>query len=635
MRKSIQRFTIIKKMTLFAVPVICCLMLFFPGCSGTGGSGNSENDPIDQNDADNWNDSMVISVNSSRVSGVAPLSVFFDATGTTGLADHQFFSDGAAYMDATFAWDFDADDTDPDGKHEKASGFLAAHVYEQPGTYRVHLDVYDAAGETASEDITITVLEFSGTTYYVADDGSDANSGLTMEDPFLTAQHALTGDHMQSNTRVLFKKGDTFETPFFWVGPYDGPVIVDSYEDPEDPSDNKPLIYSTEVDRGWAAFSLDTDDWRVMNIAVRSGGFSFNTGPRYPGGISHASTSRNTLKYRTEEYYLGGLPMSPSGNYNTIAECEFHHVNGTGYTSRSAEDSHDNDGNAIIGNWVHDKTGDDEEHIFRLQGGSRYFIAYNTFGPNLLVHYDALTIRGNSEKVVIYKNKIEGWVQAFTPQNKNSAEEYQHHCIMDANLIMGQALYGNDRQAAIGVRAKDIVIRNNIIYNYQFGVGISDDTVVGSSRRIKIYNNTFINPAANDVFYIVFVDEACGNIDIKNNLMLDIAGGNPLYTIFLDIRGGDILNGESDNNLFYGSHWDASLNLFDGATLSDWQAATGNDQNSLMADPRLLSTDSNAADFCKPQAGSPAINAGAFTPNKLDYHGRLRDHSRDIGACEY
>ena len=120
-----------------------------------------------------------------------------------------------------------------------------------------------------------------------------------------------------------------------------------------------------------------------------------------------------------------------------------------------------------------------------------------------------------------------------------------------------------------------------------------------------------------------------------NNLMLDIAGGDPLYTSFLAVREGTIFNGESDNNMFYGSSWGADPNLFGGSTLASWQSSTGNDQNSFIEDPQLLSTDYDDSNFCRPQAGSPVIDAGEFTPNALDYNGNLRDNSRDIGACDY
>lgn len=614
----------------FFLVVVCGLTLLFAACSDNGNDGSDDDDgAID-------NGTIAISVSTSRVSGVAPLSVFFDATGTTGLADDGFFSDNAAYMDATFAWDFDADDNDPDGNYENASGFIAAHVFEDPGTYRVHLDVYDADGETASEDITITVSAFSGTTYYVAQDGSETNTGLSMDDPFPTPEQALSSSILGPNVRVLFKNGDTFTmSSSVNVSDESGPIIIGAYNDPDAPSSDKPIIYTTAVNSDWATiYFWNCSDIRIMDIAARATSES-SEDPRYPFGIGWGSDCTNMLKYRTEEYQNGGISLSPSGQYTTIAECEFHDTTQTGFTS---SDYGPNDGAAIIGNWVYDKNSvdtDNEEHIFRLQSGSRYFIANNRFGPNIKVNYDALTIRGNSENVVMYKNRIEGWVQAIWPQNRNSAEEYQHHCIMDSNLIIGQGLYDNDRQVAIAMHAKDVVIRNNVIYDYQCGIGIGDDTVVGPSQRIKVYNNTFINPSVNDTFTAMYVDEACFNIEIKNNLMLDIAGINPLYTTFLDIIGGTEFNGESDNNMFFGSSWGSDPDLFSGSTLAGWQTSTGNDQNSSITDPQLISTDYTDADFCKPQAGSLVIDAGEYTPNALDFNGNLRDSARDIGACEY
>ena len=604
--------------------IISCPILLFAGSYG----------PINKSKTANRNNPIIISVSMSRANGIAPLSVFFDATGTSGLANDGFFSNNAAYMDATFAWDFDADNNDPSGKNEKASGFLAGHVFEKTGTYRVRLTVYDAAGRTAFKDIKVTVPAFSGTTYYVASDGSDSNNGLTMDTPFLTPGHALSSFILGANVRVLFKNGDTFTiSKQVTISNETGPIIIGAYIDPKNSSSNKPIIHTSAVDSDWATIYFSKcSDIRIMDIATRAIAES-SEGPRYPFGITWNNRCTNMLKYRTEEFQNGGIAMSPNGTYTTIAECKFHNTTQTGYTSNTEGD---NDGNAIIGNWVYDKNVVDksnEEHIFRLQGGSRYFIANNTFGPNILVNYDATTIRGNSEKVVIYKNRMEGWIQAFWPQNRNSAREYQHHCIMDSNLIIGQGLYANDRQMAIAIRAKDIVIRNNIIFNYQFGVGIDNDRVVGPSQRIKVYNNTFINPTAKDTFNSIFVDTACSNIDIKNNLMLDLATGTSLT--FLDLRSGSTFNGKSNNNMFFGSSWKRNPNLFDGKTLATWQSSTGNDKNSSIADPQFLSTAYNNANFCKPRAGSPVINAGEFTSNALDFYGKLRDSYHDIGACEY
>ncbi|MFH0976960.1 MAG: PKD domain-containing protein, partial [Spirochaetota bacterium] len=235
--------------------------------------------------------SIVISVNTSRVSGLAPLSVFFDATGTTGLTSTNFFADNADYMDATFSWNFDADNNDPDGKYERASGFVAAHVFEDPGTYRVQLNVYDASGNAGSINIAIAVSAFSGTTYYVAANGSDSNTGLTMNDPFLTPHRSLTGSHVQPNTRILFRNGDTFTiSNQVTISDKTGPIIIGGYSDPSSPSLVKPIIHTTAVNSDWATIHFyNCSDIRIMNIAARATGESSESPyPRYPYGIGWA-----------------------------------------------------------------------------------------------------------------------------------------------------------------------------------------------------------------------------------------------------------------------------------------------------------------------------------------------------------
>ncbi len=634
---------------IIPVLIIYCIILLFTGsgcfCRDSKSS-DKQPDPVEvinplyptnPPDADNPPDpdsQIVISVSSSRISGVAPLSVFFDATGTAGLADNGFFSDNASYMDATFAWNFDADNNDPDGKYKYASGFVAAHVFEKPGTYRVHLNVFDAGGNSNSQDITITVAEFSGTTYYVAANGSDSNTG-TMDSPFLTPAFALSSTRLEPGVRVLFRNGDTFTIAnCVMIQNVTGPVIIGNYSDPARPSGDRPLIWSTAENSDWDTIYFEgCSDIRIMNINVRATA-EHSVNPRYPFGIKWDNFCTHMLKYRTEEYRNGGIGLSPSGQYSAIAECVFHNTTQTGITGRDGGGY--NDGNALIGNSVYDKNmvdTENEEHVFRLQGGSRYFIAHNTFGPNVYVSYDSLTIRGNTDKVVIYQNRLHGWAQAFRPQNKNSAEEYVHHCVMDSNLVIGQGQFENDRLVAVEIVAKDIVVRNNIFYDYQIGIVINDDTVVGPSQRIKVYNNTFIHPRAADNFYVINLEYQCLNIDIKNNIMLKSA--DPARVSFIDINEGTGLSGGSDYNILYHSAWNSSTALFDGTSLVNWRTDTNNDTHSAIADPLLVITDYNNANFGKPQAGSPVINTGEFTSAALDCYGNLRDSLRDIGACEY
>ena len=75
-------------------------------------------------------------ISPARTSGVAPLAVFFDATGTID-------TDGSTndFHDLTYSWDFD----DPDAGTWSFSGLsknvafgpVAGHVFETAGTYGV------------------------------------------------------------------------------------------------------------------------------------------------------------------------------------------------------------------------------------------------------------------------------------------------------------------------------------------------------------------------------------------------------------------------------------------------------------------------------------------------------------------
>ena len=82
---------------------------------------------------------IALSLVSSRVSGVAPLAVFFDATGTTASSTPRPFHD------LEYRWDFGdvGSGTWTTGSsagvssRNTATGPVAAHVFETPGTYTI------------------------------------------------------------------------------------------------------------------------------------------------------------------------------------------------------------------------------------------------------------------------------------------------------------------------------------------------------------------------------------------------------------------------------------------------------------------------------------------------------------------
>lgn len=88
--------------------------------------------------------SALLAVQASAVpsTGQAPLSVFFTATASGGHSPYAF------------SWDF--------GDGETGTGPATRHVYTMPGSYTAKVTVTDAEQQTASHQVTITVLAGAG-----------------------------------------------------------------------------------------------------------------------------------------------------------------------------------------------------------------------------------------------------------------------------------------------------------------------------------------------------------------------------------------------------------------------------------------------------------------------------------------
>ena len=151
-------------------------------------------------------DAVTPVIQADRTVGVAPLSVYFSASETAGLSQGD-------YVNAQFNWNFDKYGTNPNADYTVASGFNAAHVFEEPGIYTVEVEAVDMAGEIAFSEVTIEVLDFhadpSSVTYYFSTTGNDSNPG-TIDSPKRTLAHAvsLLGPHVE----VLLRKGTSGNT---------------------------------------------------------------------------------------------------------------------------------------------------------------------------------------------------------------------------------------------------------------------------------------------------------------------------------------------------------------------------------------------------------------------------------------
>jgi len=188
-----------------------------------------------------------------------------------------------------------------------------------------------------------------------------------------------------------------------------------------------------------------------------------------------------------------------------------------------------------------------------------------------------------------------------------------------------------------GIVASGVIVRNNLAYaNEKAGIGFGGyKASVGRVRDSFFLNNSLF---ANDTLGVglgeLWIQYAEDN-QVRNNIFCSTAQNVLLYS-----DAGNV-NNVLDYNLWYtDAGAEAGLFLWNGTPSQGFQAyrvATGQDANSLFADPLYL--DSRAADF-HIGSESPAINAGdpAFVPGvgevDLDGGQRVNGPRVDMGADE-
>jgi YD repeat-containing protein len=575
------------------------------------------------------NDSLDAVVEASRTSGVGPLSVHFDATETLGLARGDL-------INARFAWDFDLNDTDPNGVYEHGEGFVAAHVYEAPGTYTTRLTVTDVEGATSTEDLTITVGEVdqTWTTYYFASDGSDANPG-TIAQPKLTLAHAfgLAGPKV----RLLLKKGDAWNIDALTNLTATGPVIVDAYEDPSDPSDDAPVFQAINPS-GTPSVRLSGSDARLMNIELRGTGGA-STAPV----VFDVQGTDNLAYYLNCVGHMGNVLASMYGEYGTVYGCSAPDADGHFVYGDPTQF-------AIIGNEMELDSGATSGHTMRFQGGYQGYVAHNTLRPKCV--RDEITVRGASSQIVIYDNDFLGRDCSTQPQN-GAFEEYVHHVVFDSNRFVYQPSYEGQNSSptgtnAVSVSARHVVLRNNLVVNYIWLFSADSSTQVGAARDVHAYANTVYADTTRqtatgekDYGLLARVTTASAkDIFVRNNLAYSRNTSTP-NSWMTAIRASSALGDEltSDHNLLFGNAW-SQTNCFSiddlGRTLAQWQAL-GYGTGTIIANPQVISTDSSSPNFLRLGPSSPGVDAGAVDVPVFRDHGnapRPQGSAPDMGAFE-
>ncbi len=173
--------------------------------------------------------------------------------------------------------------------------------------------------------------------------------------------------------------------------------------------------------------------------------------------------------------------------------------------------------------------------------------------------------------------------------------------------------------------SRDVVIRNNVVYDSKAGIVIGGDgwvvynnTIVGNNRDYTGPNSAFVATDKPHFSGVALRSSAFDNVAVKNNII-----GNHFDT---EVNfGGSSVKADIDGNLYFNTSnpefsylsnpWTALTFTNWASTISGWSGISGDEANSFVAaSPLFVSvpdfpTMGNSYDFSL-TSSSPAINAG-------------------------
>lgn len=489
----------------------------------------------------------------SRTSGVAPLAVFFDATQTQAIA-----LTSRPFHELEYLWHFDDITSGVWGfgsragtsQRTVATGPVAAHVFETPGTYGVCVTVTDGVN-VADAGYAITVEDpevvFAGSTVCVSNDAdfTDCPVACTPTTCRTSADfdNVINGIAGSGNTfkRILFHAGHAFTASATAVINANGPGLVGSFG-----AGAKPVIggalANAKLSLG-ASLNPAFGDWRIVDLRFSgsAGGF----------GISHGGTSNRVTIQRVEiDGTQTGIQFDINvldAHNNPVRTHELYSELAIVDSVITNPDQYGIFGGAsklmVMGNRIHNAA---NEHGMRNQYTRYSVVSNNEFGIAFrtsltmrgIEHFTAQRVGGSitgsrtlndqiyTEFGVISDNRFIGGNAAIpvTLKSVNSVEDarFRNHIFERNWTTLGTA----GIQPLFQTESGDLTIRNNLFDSTtaagaQIAIGFSKSTgTPAPASNIDVFNNTHVSNKvdAGNAFRIVGGGGAATNVRIKNNL---------------------------------------------------------------------------------------------------------------------
>lgn len=459
----------------------------------------------------------VIKTSAFGTSGLAPFTVLFNA------------QDSLANI-VRYEWNFNDSNSDYPLTDE---GRLVGHRFDNPGAYNVQLTVYDTNGQAASSQITITVLTRPATakTYHLSATGNDNNDGLNESTAWQTIAKLKTAyNSIPAGSRILFRRGDSFDTLGDWNLNYSGNSLFrSSYPTPNYiaigayGSGNDPIIFSSVP----------------INQAL------INTNEPYPptGIILENLDVRGNIWIRPK-YDSAGEYFKDPGINATLRHLKARKIDMWESQANSFEDVYIDNNKIGVGLGTTGLNANEQpsyiylnrvevanalSHCVYFSGGINNALVENSKLHNCGIYptsniRSGLTTHGFVDNLILRQNEIYNNGFALGLDANVGYPDILTNIIVEDNKIYNQVNFVFQLASIV-----NLIIRNNLIYNNpganQLIFYFRNASTATAAKNLQIYNNTLYGNSAG-LMAISGTVSGTEDIHFKNNIIT--GGQSPL-----------------------------------------------------------------------------------------------------------
>ncbi len=573
-------------------------------------------------------------MSASRISGVAPLSVFFDSGFISSTETERPFHD------LKYKWDFgdnpftkwaiteSTSDISGASKNED-SGPVAAHVFDASGNYTVTLTIENASGDTTIDSITISVSDpdvfYDGAkTVCISDLTSNNFDGC----PVVAAEQRIATNnildlrtHIGTEKRILLHRGSSWSASetVLAIDNVVGPVTIGAYGDCINQDSRGICENAPEINMAASANFLsinNSSDWRIQDI-------SFVGDKQRNSVLSSVQDLESVLLLRIKSEGFAtpvAIDFYDTDGHDqvSVVDCNIYDAGALGMWIGSERLS-------IMGNRVRWTTGEHNIRIWQAYYGVvSHNVLYESEKIGLKFHGpseervaktsdDEKLLDNRSENIVISDNIIGNtYVLAMTvgAQNDGTDERLNEILIEKNRFLSGYGTVKNSENRLsthLSIYSSNVTIRNNVFDgtgspSYTTAIAVDQYGSPISPTNVNIYNNTiyFVASSQAPPYYGINIYDVV-NVKVKNNLVQ--LPSNPGNAVFYCSVCGEV---SSQNNLL----------TYSPAFIDPTNA------NDLLRNFDL-------------QSGSPARDYGVALPVLDDCSGDNRTLPIDAGAYEY